>query len=73
MLLLLPRKKEDKIKTVSRLYAEGLKNKEQNAFGSFNFPQFYQLLHQDRQLFIVPFQSKQHRDFLKVQTNTRVC
>ncbi|AHG86973.1 Adenylate cyclase [Bibersteinia trehalosi USDA-ARS-USMARC-190] len=66
-------KKEDKIKTVSRLYAEGLKNKEQNAFGSFNFPQFYQLLHQDRQLFIVPFQSKQHRDFLKVQTNTRAC
>lgn len=56
--------KEDKIRAISRLYAESIRVKELQDIGSFNFPQFYQLLRQQNLIHIVPFQSKQHRDFL---------
>lgn len=58
--------KENKIKEINRLYAENERTNED--FGSFNFPQFYQLLTQEYGIIIVPFQSKQHRDFLTQQT-----
>lgn len=55
--------KEDKIKEINRLYAESEQQREHD-FSSFNFPQFYQLLSMKGNIVIVPFQSKQHRDFL---------
>lgn len=66
-------KKEDKIKEISRLYTENARN-EGSEYGSFNFPQFYQLLNVEANVVIVPFQSKQHRDFLSKQTiKEEVC
>ncbi|MCT8578733.1 class I adenylate cyclase, partial [Glaesserella parasuis] len=35
------------------------------SLNSFNFPQFYQLLKQNDTIKIVPFKSKQHREFLE--------
>ncbi|AUI66448.1 MULTISPECIES: class I adenylate cyclase [Glaesserella] len=57
--------KENKVKKISRLYTENNDTQQKDSFGSFNFPQFYQLLKQNERIFIVPFQSKQHRDFLE--------
>lgn len=57
--------KEDKIRTISRLYAENIKVQAQTEGDLFNFPQFYQLLRKENNVFIVPFQSQQHRNFLK--------
>lgn len=54
--------KEEKIKEINRLYAE--KYLQHSATESFNFPQYYQLLQQDQQCLIVPFQSQQHRRYL---------
>lgn len=65
--------KEDKIKEISRLYTESERSGEET-FNSFNFPQFYQLLPSENGEIIVPFQSKQHRDFLNKQTiKEEVC
>lgn len=55
--------KSDKIKEISRLHTEK-DPADSPDFSSFNFPQFYQLLPGNGQRVIVPFQSKQHRDFL---------
>lgn len=57
-------RKEEKIKQISRLYAENDLNQD-GYIESFNYPQFYQLLKQENSVMIVPFQSKKHRDFLK--------
>lgn len=63
--------KHDKIRAVSRLYAQD--NVSLGIAGSFNFPQFYQILRDQsgktENLVIVPFQSKQHRDFLDEQSD----
>ncbi|VTU09279.1 adenylate cyclase [Actinobacillus indolicus] len=59
--------KENKVRTISRLYTQHTVTQQQDGLGSFNFPQFYQLLKQNEQILIVPFQSKQHRDFLEKQ------
>lgn len=37
------------------------------SFGSFNHPQFYQLISPNGELSIVPFQSRQHLDYLAAQ------
>lgn len=58
--------KEDKIREISRLYRENCQE-ERLEWESFNFPQFYQLLWNNECASIVPFQSKQHRDFLEKQ------
>ena len=55
--------KENKIKQISRLYAEkGNQNCED--MESFNYPQFYQLLNVDAEITIVPYQSRRHREYL---------
>ena len=54
--------KDEKIKEINRFYAENaLTNLDE---GIFNYPQFYQLLKFDDRVEIVPYQSKQHRDFM---------
>ncbi|MDE3971993.1 class I adenylate cyclase [Glaesserella parasuis] len=55
--------KENKIRRISRSYSDTEGTKE--SLNSFNFPQFYQLLKQNDMIKIVPFQSKQHREFLE--------
>lgn len=57
--------KEAKIRQISRLYAEDESLQNSHCLESFNYPQFYQLLEQAEGLIIVPFQSKQHRDYLE--------
>lgn len=59
--------KENKVRKISRLYTEHNATQQHDGLGSFNFPQFYQLLKQNEKTLIVPFQSKQHRDFLEKQ------
>lgn len=59
--------KENKVRKISRLYTEHNVTQQHDGLGSFNFPQFYQLLKQNEKTVIVPFQSKQHRDFLEKQ------
>ncbi len=59
--------KENKVRKISRLYTQDNESQKQDNLGSFNFPQFYQLLKQNEKTLIVPFQSKQHRDFLEKQ------
>lgn len=59
--------KENKVRKISRLYTQDTETQQYDGLGSFNFPQFYQLLKQHDQIRIVPFQSKQHRDFLEKQ------
>lgn len=61
--------KEDKIRVISRLYSENSPEQGQDLSESFNFPQFYQLLRLNGVISIVPFQSKQHRDFLEKHHN----
>lgn len=56
--------KEECVKTINRLYA---KRAEQAGFETFSFPQYYQLIEYDGQPKIVPFQSKQHREFVQLQ------
>lgn len=56
--------KEEKVREINRLYAEHYLENDQNSI--FNYPQFYQLLEEDDKTIIVPFQSKQHRDFLEL-------
>ncbi|OOH85781.1 adenylate cyclase [Pasteurellaceae bacterium 15-036681] len=60
--------KENKVKQLSLLYARN--NEGQDNIGSFNFPQFYQLLKQNDAITIVPFQSRQHREYLALQQNS---
>lgn len=55
--------KEEKIKLVTRLYLEQAFVGLNDNVGSFNFPQFYQLLSDHGKTLIVPFQSQQHRQF----------
>ena len=55
--------KENKIKQISRLYAES-ESKNNSEMESFNYPQFYQLLNLDNGIKIVPYQSRQHREYL---------
>ncbi len=55
--------KEEKVREINRLYAERYLENDQNSI--FNYPQFYQILEDESEVMIVPFQSKQHRDFLK--------
>ncbi|WP_244298025.1 class I adenylate cyclase [Actinobacillus vicugnae] len=54
--------KEEKVKEINRLHSAD-KNATLVA-NSFNFPQFYQLIEKENVIQIVPFQSKQHRDYL---------
>lgn len=54
--------KEEKVKEINRLHTDS--NQNQKNIESFNFPQFYQLIELDEETKIVPFQSKQHRDYL---------
>lgn len=63
-------KKEDKIKKISRLYAEDEQNQADDISESFNYPQFYQLIHLEQHTAIVPFKSKQHRDYLTQSVKT---
>lgn len=56
--------KEDKIKEISRVYAQDHSESIHEPFGSFNFPQFYQLLRAADGIRIVPFRSQQHQAFL---------
>ncbi|QGM81392.1 class I adenylate cyclase [Otariodibacter oris] len=59
--------KEDKIKQIIRLHDQDkLDRLEENE--SFNYPQFYQLLKYNGIISIVPFQSKQHRDYLETMS-----
>jgi len=57
--------KEEKIREINRLYAEQYLENDQNSI--FNYPQFYQLLEEGDEVKIVPFQSKQHREFMQKQ------
>ena len=56
--------KEEKVKEINRLHSD--KEEVKNTIESFNFPQFYQLIEVNDETQIVPFQSKQHRDYLRV-------
>ena len=52
--------KEEKVKEINRFYAK----KEEREWGErFNFPQYYQLIELSDNVQIVPFQSKQHREY----------
>ena len=55
--------KEEKIREINRLYAEQYLENDQNSI--FNYPQFYQLLEEGDEVKIVPFQSRQHREFMQ--------
>lgn len=60
--------KEEKISKINKLQNEKrLKTETESSFGSFNHPQFYQLISPNDELIIVPFQSRQHLDYLKQQ------
>ncbi|WGE61988.1 class I adenylate cyclase [Actinobacillus equuli] len=54
--------KEEKVKEINRLHS--VEENAALATSSFNFPQFYQLIRVNGEMQIVPFQSKQHRDYL---------
>lgn len=54
--------KEEKVKEINRLHS--VEENTTFATNSFNFPQFYQLIGINGKVQIVPFQSKQHRDYL---------
>lgn len=57
--------KEDKIKHIGRLHAQDDVNQSGDCFETFNYPQFYQLIKNETGISIVPFKSKQHRDYLQ--------
>lgn len=60
--------KEEKIREINILQSKKqLRSKNTNSFGSFNHPQFYQLINPDNKIVIVPFQSRQHLDYLAQQ------
>lgn len=61
--------KENKIREICRLYTELPQGESSVVSGSFDFPQFYQLLPIENSMVIVPFQSKQHREFLEKQSS----
>lgn len=65
--------KTEKIKQINRLYAEGENEHDCCSLESFNFPQFYQLILQSEGMVIVPFQSKQHREYLAHKSQTKTC
>lgn len=65
--------KTEKIKQINRLYAEGENEHDCCSLESFNFPQFYQLILQPEGMVIVPFQSKQHREYLAHKSQTKTC
>lgn len=56
--------KEEKVKEINRIHAAE-NSKENASLESFNFPQFYQLISLNGKTRIVPFQSKQHRQYLR--------
>lgn len=56
--------KEEKIREINKLQNEKQLHSETSSFGSFNHPQFYQLIAPNGELCIVPFQSRQHLDYL---------
>ncbi|ANF62278.1 adenylate cyclase [[Haemophilus] ducreyi] len=62
--------KEEKIREINRLYSEQKTNI--LAVASFNFPQFYQIINVSDEIKIVPFQSKQHRDYLLQQQSRKM-
>ncbi|MEG9476129.1 class I adenylate cyclase [Mannheimia indoligenes] len=60
--------KEEKIRKINKLqHNKQQKEKTDISFGSFNHPQFYQLISPNGELSIVPFQSRQHLDYLAAQ------
>lgn len=60
--------KEEKIRKINILQNEKqLTGEQTSSFGSFNHPQFYQLISPNGELSIVPFQSRQHLDYLAQQ------
>lgn len=56
--------KEEKIRQINKLQNEKQLDTETESFGSFNHPQFYQLISPNGELSIVPFQSRQHLEYL---------
>lgn len=68
--------KEEKIRKINKLqHNKRLKTETEVTFGSFNHPQFYQLISPNGELSIVPFQSRQHLDYLATQESkqTQSC
>ncbi|MDD0823871.1 class I adenylate cyclase [Mannheimia sp. AT1] len=62
--------KEEKIRKINRSLNEKRLNAEvSSAFGSFNYPQFYQIISPNNEICIVPYQSRQHLDYLAQQNN----
>lgn len=60
--------KEEKIREINKLQNDKQLNAEsESPFGSFNHPQFYQLISQQGELSIVPFHSRQHLEYLAEQ------
>ncbi|QLB20959.1 adenylate cyclase [Vespertiliibacter pulmonis] len=57
--------KEDKIKQIGSLHAQSDTNQTGDQFETFNYPQFYQLIQNDKDVLIVPFKSKQYRDYIQ--------
>lgn len=55
--------KEAKAQEIYRLHTHKHRD-DKNSIESFNFPQFYQLLTIDGKTRIVPFQSRQHREYM---------
>ncbi|WGE89567.1 class I adenylate cyclase [Actinobacillus arthritidis] len=55
--------KEDKVREINRIHTGKYNQSAESE--SFNFPQFYQLIKMNDEIQIVPFQSKQHREYLQ--------
>jgi adenylate cyclase class 1 len=62
--------KEEKVKQIYKSHAIKLHKQDSNR-ESFNFPQFYQLLKLAEKIEIVPFQSKQHREYSQSSVNCK--
>ncbi|MDH2924802.1 adenylate cyclase class 1 [Nicoletella semolina] len=56
--------KVERIKQITLAYADSINLEQSDYSDNFNFPQFYQLLNQKNEILIVPFQSRQHREYL---------
>lgn len=60
--------KEEKIRKINKLQNEKQLNAESTSeLSSFNHPQFYQLISPNNEICIVPFQSRQHLEYLAQQ------
>lgn len=55
---------DTKSEKVKQIYHHHSQQQHKNNDESFNFPQFYQLLKMPNKIEIVPFQSKQHREYI---------